>query len=137
MNERRWILAALAGGSLLFVSGSPTRQGAGTRIAISHALPQLDGNKLKVTVVEVHYAPGQASNAHSHPCPVIGYVVSGSIKSQVRGEAETVYKAGETFYEPPNGVHAVSANASDKDPATLLAYFVCDSDAPLSGPPRP
>lgn len=131
---RSWTLAILAGGAAL--SGY-TLQASRTRVAIAHNLPAMDGGKLKVTLVEVHYAPGQSSNAHSHPCPVVGYVVSGTIRSQVKGEAEAVYKAGETFYEPPNGVHAVSANASATEPATLLAYFVCDSDAPLSGPPKP
>jgi quercetin dioxygenase-like cupin family protein len=50
----------------------------------------------------------------------------------VKGEAEAVYKVGETFYEPANGVHEISANASSTEPARLLAYFVCDHDAPLS-----
>jgi len=35
--------------------------------ACSHALPKLDGNHLKATVVEVHYGTGESSPAHSHP----------------------------------------------------------------------
>ena len=30
---------------------------------------------------------------------------------QVKGEPEALYKAGQSFYEAPNGIHAVSANA--------------------------
>ena len=56
----------------------------------------------------------------------------GHSRTQVQGEAEAVYKAGQSFYEPPNSVHLVSANASQTEPAKLLAYFVCDHDAPLS-----
>jgi quercetin dioxygenase-like cupin family protein len=103
------------------------------RIVLSQALPKLDGEHLKATLVEVNYGPGESSAPHSHPCPVIGYVVAGAVRTQVRGEAEAVYKAGESFYEAPNGVHAVSANASQTEPAKLVAYFVCDHDAPLSG----
>ena len=104
--------------------------------SFSHALPQLDGAHLRATVVEVNYAPGEADKPHSHPCTVIGYVAEGAIRFQVKGGApEAVYKAGESFYEPPNGVHQVSANASDKEPAKLIAFFVCDHDTPLTVPP--
>ena len=104
------------------------------RVALTHALPALNGEKLAVNVVEVTYGPGEASPSHSHPCPVIAYVAQGEIRSQVEGQPEAVYKEGETFYEAPNGVHAVSANASQTKPAKLVAFFVCDHAAPLSAP---
>lgn len=102
------------------------------RVAFTHALPKLDGNQLKATVVEVSYGPGESSPPHSHPCAVIGYVVTGAIRTQVQGESLQVFKAGESFYESPNGVHLVSGNASQTEPAKFLAYFVCDREAPLS-----
>lgn len=113
---------------------SQNRTGGNSRLAFAHALPRLDGDHLKVSVVEVAYGPGEYSPPHTHPCPVIGYVVAGAIRTQVKGGPEVVYQAGESFYEAPNGTHLVSANASDKEPAKLLAYFVCDHDAPLGGP---
>ena len=102
------------------------------RIAFYHSLPQLGGGHLKATVVEVNYGPGESSEPHSHPCAVVGYVVEGTLRTQIKGEAEAIYKAGESFYEAPNGIHMVSANASDEVPLKLLAYFVCDHEAPLS-----
>lgn len=105
-----------------------------SRVAFSSDLPRLHGAKLTVTVVEVSYGPGESSMPHSHPCPVIGYVLEGSLRTQVKGNPETTYKAGEGFYEAPNGVHLASANASDQKPMKLLAFFVCDHDAPLSLP---
>lgn len=102
------------------------------RVALSHALPRLNGDHLKATVVEVHYGPGESSPLHSHPCAVIGYVIEGALRTQVKGEPEAIYKAGESFYEAPNGVHVVSANASQTEAATFIAYFVCDHDTPLS-----
>jgi hypothetical protein len=74
---------------------------------------------------------------HSHPCPVIAHVVEGAFRIQIQGAPEAVYKTGESFYEAPNGVHQVSANASDKEPARLLAYSVCDRETPLSVPVAP
>ncbi len=102
------------------------------RVALAHALPKLDGTHLKASVVEVHYGPGESSPQHSHPCSVVGYVMEGAIRTQVKGEPEAIYKAGEAFYEAPNGIHEVSANASQTQPATFIAYFVCDHDTPLS-----
>ena len=102
------------------------------RVVLSQELPTLDGAHLAVTLVEVDYGPGEASPPHSHPCAVIGYVAGGKIRSQVKGEPEKTYAAGETFYEPPNGVHLVSANASSTKRARLIAYLLCDHDAPLS-----
>lgn len=95
----------------------------------------MDGKHLKVTIVEVTYGPGESSQPHSHPCPVIGYVTEGTVRTKTSGEPEAIYKAGESFYEAPNGIHEVSANASSSKPAKFLAYFVCDRDTPLSVPP--
>ena len=102
------------------------------RVVFSQPLPKMDGNHLKATVVEVRYGPGEASVPHSHPCAVIAYVAEGALRTQVKGEPEMIYKAGESFYEAPNGVHLVSANVSSTKPAKLLAYLICDRETPLS-----
>ncbi|MBN9658002.1 MAG: cupin domain-containing protein [Acidobacteria bacterium] len=102
------------------------------RPVLTQALPHLQGGRLQATMLEVNYGPGESSSAHSHPCPVIGYVVQGAIRTQVQGEPEAIFKAGEGFYEAPNGVHAISANASKTAPAKFVAYFLCDHDTPLS-----
>ena len=101
-------------------------------VLLSTPIPALDGAHIKSTLVEVNYGPGEASPPHTHPCAVVGYVVEGSLRMRVEGQPEKLYSAGESFYEAPNGVHAVSANASATQPAKLIAYFVCDHDAPLS-----
>jgi quercetin dioxygenase-like cupin family protein len=108
----------------------PTKDRAS--ILLSHALPKLDGDHLNATLVEVRYGPGESSPPHSHPCAVIGYVVEGSLRTQVQGEPEAIYKAGESFYEAPGGVHAVSANASATEPAKFVAFLICDHQTPLS-----
>jgi len=43
-----------------------------------------------------------------------------------------VYSAGEGFFEPPDSIHTVSENASDTEPASLLAIFVADDGAQLT-----
>ena len=99
---------------------------------ISQALPALDGGHLKATLLEVRYGPGEASPPHSHPCAVIAYVVEGSLRTQVQGQPEMTYEAGQSFYEAPHGVHLVSANASSTESATFVAYMICDHDTPLN-----
>jgi quercetin dioxygenase-like cupin family protein len=133
----RVILCAAALGSPMALTQVPsgathpeTKERA--RVALSQALPKLDGTHLKATVVEVHYGPGESSPPHSHPCAVIGYVVEGALRTRVKGEPEAIYKVGEAFYEAPHGVHLVSANASQTEAATFIAYFVCDHDTQLT-----
>jgi len=64
----------------------------------------------------------------------MGYVMEGAIRMRVKGEAEATYRAGQTFYEAPDGVHELSANASAHAPAKFLAIFVCDRDTPRTVP---
>jgi len=113
---------------------STTPPPATARVIRSDSLPEMNGKRLEVKLIEVSYPPSGASRAHSHPCAVFGYVLEGALRSQVRGDTVATYRAGETFYEPPNGVHAVSANASTKEPVRFLATFVCDSTRPLTTP---
>src|SRR5262245_31959597 len=129
--------ALVCAGSLLSAQERSTAAagGSSSRGVTTRALPALDGSHLEGTIVEVSYAPGASSAAHSHPCAVLGYVVSGTVRMQVKGEAEVIYKAGDSFYEAPNGVHQVSANASASEPAKIIAVFTCDRQTPLSVPP--
>jgi quercetin dioxygenase-like cupin family protein len=131
------LLITVVLGAGLSARSSAAQSGAGAShpADFSHSLPPLDGSRLRATVVEVNYAPAEADQPHSHPCTVIGYVAQGAIRFQVKGGPETVYRAGESFYEAPNGVHQVSANASAKEPAKLIAFFICDHETKLTVPP--
>ena len=136
----RWQILAILGlsfASIVAAQNAPRRENKATvdRLVLSRSLQVMKGDRLKITVLEVTYAPGAASPAHSHPCPVVAYVVSGAIRAQVKGEPEAVYRAGDSFFEAANGVHQISANASRTEPAKFLAYFLCDHETKLSVPP--
>ncbi len=99
----------------------------------SAQLPNVPGKTLTAVVVE--YAPGGSSPAHRHAGSVFAYVLSGQIRSENSATGPVrVYRAGETFFEPPGSTHLVSANASDREPARLLAIFVADDHAELTQP---
>ena len=100
-----------------------------------HAIPNIAGKSLIALVVT--YPPGGKTPSHRHAGSafVYAHVLSGAIRSQVDDEPAKVHRVGEGFYEVPGSHHRVSENASDREPASLLAVFVVDSnDNPLTIP---
>jgi quercetin dioxygenase-like cupin family protein len=87
--------------------------------------------------VEVVYAPGEASPSHTHAKSafIYAYVISGAIESKVNDGETRIYRAGESWSEPPGATHSISHNASKTEPAKLLAVFVLDTnDTALTTP---
>lgn len=92
-----------------------------------------------MVAVVVNYPPGGKSPAHHHAASafIYAYVLSGAIRSKVDDDPEKVYRAGEGFYEMPGSHHRVSENASETEPASLLAVFIVDAkDGLLTTPDR-
>jgi quercetin dioxygenase-like cupin family protein len=92
-----------------------------------------------MVAVKVSYPPGGKSLPHHHAASafIYAYVLSGAIRSQVGNDPAKVYHAGESFYEMPGSHHSISENASETEPASLLAVFVVDSkDGPLTTPDK-
>jgi quercetin dioxygenase-like cupin family protein len=86
-----------------------------------------------LTAVTVNYAPGGKSRGHHHAGAVFAYVLSGAIRSENSATGPVkVYKAGESFFEPPGSKHLISENASATEPASLLAVFIADDGAQLT-----
>jgi quercetin dioxygenase-like cupin family protein len=96
----------------------------------SYALPNVPGKR--VTVVRVFYGPGGFTRAHRHAGSVTAYITRGEIRSQLGGGPLETFKAGQSFFEPPGATHLVSANASNTEPAELIAVFVADEGAQLT-----
>ena len=105
-----------------------TTEKAKVTLVFDRALPTVPGKSLKGVLVE--YQPGGSHPAHTHPASAFIYatVLEGAIRSKVNDGPEKVYRAGESWAEVPGDHHAVSANASDTQPARLLAVFVVDTD---------
>lgn len=96
----------------------------------SYALPNVPGKR--VTIVRVFYGPGGFTRAHRHAGSVTAYVTKGEIRSQLGGGPLETFKVGQSFFEPPGSTHLVSANASNTEPAELIAVFVADEGAQLT-----
>ena len=97
-------------------------------LVFDRALPNVPGKSMKGVLVQ--YPPGGSNPAHTHPASAFIYatVLEGAIRSKVNDGPEKVYRAGESWAEVPGDHHVVSANASDTQPARLLAVFVVDTD---------
>jgi len=91
-------------------------------------IPNIPGKSLIAVVVD--YPPGGATAPHTHANSsfIYAYVISGSIESKVNNGTTRVYKAGESWSEPPGASHPISRNASKTLPAKLLGVFVVDTD---------
>ncbi|KAA1012075.1 cupin domain-containing protein [Paraburkholderia panacisoli] len=132
MNIRTLIAAAtLAGLSIIGASqcafaADATAARETITPAFAEAIANVPGKTMTALVVD--YAPGGKSPSHRHgQAFVVGYVLSGAIRSRVNDGEERVYHAGEYWTEKPGVHHTVSENASATEPAKLLAIFVADT----------
>ncbi|SCW63532.1 Cupin domain protein [Rhizobium mongolense subsp. loessense] len=129
MNARSIIGAAVA--ALAIATAIPAGAHGPGDVVTPHfeqAIPNIPGKTLTAMIVD--YPPGGASAPHRHADRsfIFAYVLSGEIESKVNDGPTQIYRAGESWHEPPAANHLVSRNASKTKPAKLLAVFVADSD---------
>jgi quercetin dioxygenase-like cupin family protein len=66
---------------------------------------------------------------------VLAYVLEGSVVAKVSGQGPAqTYTVGQMFYEHPGATHEVSRNASQTQPARLLAMIFAKKGATLTTP---
>jgi quercetin dioxygenase-like cupin family protein len=125
--RRSMIATAIYAASLLSAHAAETAASAEVTVVFDQALPNVPGKSMKGVLVE--YGPGGSSPAHIHAPSAFIYatVLEGAIRSRINDGPEKVFHKGENFFEKPGDRHAVSANASDTEPAKLLAVFVVDT----------
>jgi quercetin dioxygenase-like cupin family protein len=130
MQIRTILVAGCAAVAFAVAGPAASHDGQAETVApkFDQVIPNIPGKSL--IVVEVDYAPGAASPPHTHAKSafIYAYVLSGEIESKVNDGDTRIYKAGESWSEPPNASHKVSRNASKTKPAKLLAVFVVDTD---------
>ena len=102
---------------------------------MKQALADIPGRE--VTVITLDIPPGAGSAPHRHPGHhVFGYVLDGSYKLKLDQGDEKILTKGQTFYEAPGQLHAVSANGSATEPAKVLAVIVAESGKPVTVPEK-
>lgn len=88
----------------------------------------------EVAMFTVVYEPGGTDPVHRHDASAFVYVLEGTIEMQIAGGEKVTLRPGQTFYEPPDGVHLVGRNVSDTEPARFLVVLVKNEGAPLLVP---
>ena len=98
-------------------------------------LPSVTLDGWEVTVSHVDYPPGRVGQAHHHAGFVLAYVLEGTVVTKISGQGEEkTYTAGQMFYEQPGATHEVSRNASQTQPAKLLAMIFAQKGSVLTTP---
>jgi quercetin dioxygenase-like cupin family protein len=118
-------------------AGSQTGQSVervGVDLVFKHDLPNIAMDDWEVTVSTVDFPPGRVGKVHHHAGFVLAYVLEGNVVTKVSGQGEKTYRPGEMFFEPPGSTHEVSQNASESQPAKLLALIFAKKGVPLTMP---
>ena len=91
--------------------------------------------KFKFRATEVTFAPDAHLGVHHHIGPGIRYVVSGKLTFSQAGK-ETIYQAGDYFYESGNIAH--TAENRTKQPLRVLFFELLPADwaGPTVIPPK-
>jgi quercetin dioxygenase-like cupin family protein len=93
----------------------------------------------EVTMITLDIPLGGGSAPHRHPGHhTFGYVLEGAYKIKLDNRPEKTLTKGQTFYEAPDQLHAVSRNGSDTEPAkVVLVVMLAESGKPSTVPERP
>jgi quercetin dioxygenase-like cupin family protein len=78
----------------------------------------------RVEVKKLMISPGGKTGLHTHPGPVISYVVQGALIVKIAGAEEKTFKPGEVIYEPGNTTIEKFDNASSTEPAVFIADYL-------------
>ncbi|AXF05656.1 cupin domain-containing protein [Paraburkholderia hospita] len=130
MKIRTIIAASYVTLAIVTACSASAHDGAGQTVSknFDEVIANVPGKSL--IAVEVDYAPGAASPPHTHAKSafIYAYVIKGAIESKVNDGETHIYRAGESWSEPPGAIHSISRNASKTEPAKLIAVFVLDTN---------
>jgi quercetin dioxygenase-like cupin family protein len=134
------VLAAISGGIATytvvtgqtdqFLPSAAHAQPTGTRstVVITQAMPDI-AREMRISLTE--RIPGNGSTPHRHPGHhTFGYVLEGTYEVKIGDGPVRQLKIGESFYEPPGALHAVSRNPSPDKPVKYLVIQVGDPTKP-------
>ena len=128
---KRTIFVVSAAAAALIPPTAESAHGAPLRetvtVAADEPIPNLPGKRLVSHVVDYPPGGGSAPHHHARSAFIYAYVLSGAVRSQHDDGPARVYRAGETWFEKPGAHHRVSVNASDTEPARLLAVVIVDA----------
>ena len=123
-----WTAGVLSGAPALAHQPMPPSK---VQELMKQVLPEAPGRETRVLTIDI--PPAGGTPPHRHPGHhIFGYVLEGSYRFKVGDKPEVTLKPGDTFYEAPGELHAVSSNASTTAPAKLLVVIVAETGKPIT-----
>ena len=123
---------AMAGQMQLVEPASAQATGQRSIEVVTQAMPDI-GREMRISVTERD--PGNGSAAHRHPGHhTFGYILEGTYEVKIGDGPVRQLKAGESFYESPGVLHAVSRNPSPEKTLRYLVIQVADPTKPRTVP---
>ena len=127
-----WVFVGLPDGvSFLRAHAQAPTPATGTRQIELFKTTMNDVMGRVVTIRRTERDPGAATAPHRHPgSHTFGYVLEGTYEIKIDDGPVRRLGPGETFYEAPGQLHAVSRNGSTKDVVKYLVIQVSDPTKP-------
>jgi quercetin dioxygenase-like cupin family protein len=131
------VLAIMLGALAVGPARSQQQPAPATKVStlLKQAIAEFPGREIVMITLDI--PPGGGSAPHRHPGHhIFGYVLEGSYRIKLDDGAEKTLTKGQTFHEAPGQLHAVSANASQSEPAKVLAFIIAESGKPITVPEK-
>jgi quercetin dioxygenase-like cupin family protein len=88
----------------------------------------------RVESYRVELPPGHPTGPHRHPGAVTGYIEHGRVAFEPDGHPARELGPGDVFFEPAGAVIRRFDNASDREPAEFVAFYLLSGDQELIEP---
>ena len=98
------------------------------RTELQHSASAIPGWEIVQVLTEI--PAGVESGWHMHPGEEVGYILAGTVKMMIQGQATLILPAGSPFLIPPRTPH----NALDVGPETgmMLSTYIVEVGQPLA-----
>jgi quercetin dioxygenase-like cupin family protein len=90
----------------------------------------IPGYQAIMNIVEI--PPGVREVRHTHPGPLAGYILEGTLVLEHEGRPTTTYKAGEGFLVEAGKIH--QGINTDNAPVKILAALMVEKGKPATAP---
>jgi len=117
-----------------FYSGTRTVLSTGDTV-IGEPLRYPTAAPAKLTALEITLQPGQQTGWHTHPVPLVGYVLEGELTVDYGPKGQRIYRKGDALAEAMNEAH--NGRNNGQEPVRILAVFVGMEGTPGSVPASP
>jgi quercetin dioxygenase-like cupin family protein len=123
-------VSCISAAVLVAVAGVAVAQAPGFKRTELQRGNSASGREIVQAVVD--FQPAGTSGRHTHPGEEAGYILEGTIRFEIDGQAPVNKKAGDYFLVPAGKIH--SATAVGNGTAKVLATYVVEKGKPLATP---